>query len=300
MSQVDAVRRFNRFYTQKIGVLDEGLLESAWSLTQVRVLYELQHRQSPTASELCRDLGLDAGYLSRLLQGFRRRGLVERAPSPDDGRRSLLRLTRRGRTVFAPLDARARKQVAGMLALLPAEERARLCEAMRTIESLLAPRERVVVLRPHRAGDLGWVVQRHGALYSEEYGWDHRFEALVAGVVSEFVAKQDPLRERCWIAQLDGAPVGSIFLVKGKGGSAKLRLLLVEPGARGLGIGRRLVDTCIAFAREVGYRRITLWTQSNLRSARRIYQHAGFQLVGREKHRMFGPLLTAETWALDL
>jgi DNA-binding MarR family transcriptional regulator/N-acetylglutamate synthase-like GNAT family acetyltransferase len=303
-SHVDAVRRFNRFYTRQIGILEEGLLRSPFSLAEARVLYELAQRDGGTATETGRALGLDAGYLSRILRGFEERGLVRKTPSEADARQNRLSLTAAGREAFAALDAASRGETGAMLGALPAPAQERVVGAMRTIERLLsdggdeAPRQ--VTLRTHRPGDLGWVVQRHGELYWEEYGWDERFEALVAGVVAEFVRTLDPARERCWIAEVDGERAGSIFAVRKSDEVAKLRLLLVEPWARGLGIGRRLVDECIRFAREAGYRRMTLWTNDVLHSARRIYQAAGFELVAEETHHSFGHDLVAQTWERDL
>jgi DNA-binding MarR family transcriptional regulator/GNAT superfamily N-acetyltransferase len=300
---VEEVRRFNRFYTQKVGVLHEGLLGSPFSLTEVRVLYEVANREGPTASELARELGLDAGYLSRILRGFERRGLIERRPSESDGRQSLLLLTDEGREIFAPLDARSRDEVGGALASLGASDRERLVEAMRTIEQLLGGRPAPAVpyiLRPHRPGDIGWVVHRHGVLYSREYGWDERFEGLVAGVAADFVRRFDPKRERCWIAEREGRNVGSVFLVKKAKTVAQLRMLLVEPEARGLGIGSRLVAECESFARQAGYRKIVLWTNSVLLSARRIYQAAGYRLVREEPHDVNGLRLVGEVWELVL
>jgi DNA-binding MarR family transcriptional regulator/GNAT superfamily N-acetyltransferase len=302
---VVAMRRFNRLYTRQIGALDEGHLQSPFSLTEVRVLYELAHRDAPTATELGHDLQLDAGYLSRLLRSFEERGLIERAPSPVDGRRSHLRLSPAGQAAFAPLDERASAAIAALLAPLSPGGRRRLIDAMRTIETLLgedgasAPgASRPWLLRTHRPGDLGWVVQRHGALYAEEYGWDERFEGLVAGIVAHFVEHLDPARERCWIAEWEGVNVGSVFLVRHpeREGVAKLRLLLVEPSARGLGIGHRLVDECLRFARHAGYHTITLWTNSVLVAARRIYEAAGFHLVDEEPHHSFGHDLVGQTW----
>lgn len=301
---VAAVRRFNRFYTQKIGVLREGLLESPFSLTEGRVLFELAHRTQPTATELGRDLGLDAGYLSRILKSFEKRGLLARAPSERDGRQSLLALTRRGRATFAPLERRSRDEIGTLLGALPGPAQPRLVEAMRTIEDLLgAPRATggpPFRLRSPQPGDMGWVVQRHGALYAQEYGFDQRFEALVAGIVAKFVERYDPARERCWIAEKDGLPVGSVFLVKHSATVAKLRLMLVEPEARGLGIGARLVDECLRFAGQAGYRKVTLWTNSVLTAARHLYARAGFRLVHVEPHRSFGQDLVGETWELKL
>jgi DNA-binding MarR family transcriptional regulator/N-acetylglutamate synthase-like GNAT family acetyltransferase len=301
--RIAAVRHFNRFYTQQIGVLQEGYLESPFSLAEVRVLYELAEREQPTASELARDLGLDGGYLSRILRGFAKRGLIDRKPSEVDGRRSLLSLTEQGKAVFAPLHARSHDQIGAMLGRLPVEEQNRLVEAMGTIEGLLGarPEPRVpYLLRPHRPGDMGWVVHRHGVLYAQEYGWDEQFEALVAGIVAKFLEHFDPKLERCWIAERDGEIVGSVFLVKQSETVAKLRLLLVEPKARGLGIGTRLVDECILFARSVGYRKIVLWTNSVLVAARKIYARAGFRLVEEEPHHSFGHDLVGETWELEL
>jgi DNA-binding MarR family transcriptional regulator/GNAT superfamily N-acetyltransferase len=302
--EVLAVRRFNRFYTRQLGLLSEGFLESRYSLTEVRVLYELAHRRGPTASELRADLGLDRGYLSRLLARFRRQGLVAMKPSPRDARRRLLSLTARGRRVFAPLEARQRDQVASLLRPHPREGRARLIAAFETIEHVLGGAGKMdspaVALRHHRPGDMGWVVHRHGVLYAQEHGWDERFEALVARVVSDFVDHFDPAHERCWIAERPGEILGSVFLVRKSKRVAQLRLLLVEPSARGLGIGRRLVQECVDFARRVGYRRITLWTQSNLHTARRLYERAGFRLVESAVHSSFGVTLTGETWVREL
>jgi DNA-binding MarR family transcriptional regulator/GNAT superfamily N-acetyltransferase len=303
--RIEDVRRFNRFYTKQIGVLNEGLLDSPFSLTQARVLYELAHRRRPTASALGQDLGLDAGYLSRILRGFEQRRLIARKRSETDGRRSELSLTGRGRRTFAPLDARSHQEVGEMIAKLSAADQRRLLEAMQAIENLLgappqAQEKRAYRLRQPRPGDMGWVVQRHGALYAQEYGWDETFEALVAGIVAKFVERFDPKRERCWIAELDGEPVGSVFLVKKSKTVSKLRLLIVEPAARGLGIGRRLVQECLAFARAAGYRRMTLWTQSNLDAARAIYKKEGFEVVHSEANHAFGYDLVSETWERDL
>jgi DNA-binding MarR family transcriptional regulator/N-acetylglutamate synthase-like GNAT family acetyltransferase len=301
--RVAAVRRFNRFYTRQIGVLQEGLLASPFTLTQVRVLYELAHRPGATARDLGRDLGLDAGYLSRLLRGFQDRGLLERARSGSDARESLLRLSGRGRRTFASLDARAEKDVAALLARLSEPDQRRLVGAMGAIEELLggtpAP-DRPYLLRTHRPGDMGWVVHRHGVLYAQEYGWDERFEALVAGIVARFVESFDPGRERCWIAERDGAIVGSVFLVKHSRTVGQLRLLLVEPAARGLGIGGRLVDECVRFARQARYRKVMLWTNDTLHAARHLYERAGFRLVKEEPHDDFGEGLVGQTWELDL
>jgi DNA-binding MarR family transcriptional regulator/N-acetylglutamate synthase-like GNAT family acetyltransferase len=305
--RIATVRGFNRFYTQKIGVLQEGLLDSPFALAEVRVLYELAHwpaaRDAPTASRLAADLGLDEGYLSRILRGFQRSGLIRRKASPADARQSLLSLTRKGRAAFAPLEARSRAEVRALLGLLPEREQARLTAAMREIERLLGAPARgraPCVLRPHRPGDMGWIVHRHGVLYAQEYGYDQRFEALVAEIAAKFVQHFDAKQERCWIAERDGEIVGSIFLVRQSKTVGKLRLLLVEPAARGMGLGTRLVDECVRFARRVGYRKIVLWTQSELGAARHLYERAGFQRVREEPHHSFGRDLVAETWELAL
>ena len=300
---VAAIRQFNRFYTQRIGVLSEGLLDSPLSLTQARVLWELAHRDAPTAAELARDLALDPGYLSRILRGFARDGLVERRPSPSDSRRAHLALTAAGRATFDALDRRTADDVAALLAPLTAEARRRVVGAMREIRETLGDRPAGAasppyIIRPPAAGDLGWVVERHGVLYAREYGWDERFEGLVARVIADYVEKLEPRRERAWIAEREGERVGCIFLMRHREreGVAQLRLLLVEPSARGLGIGARLVRECIRTARDLGYRTMMLWTNDVLGSARRIYQAEGFRLVKEEKHRYFGPELNAQEW----
>jgi DNA-binding MarR family transcriptional regulator/N-acetylglutamate synthase-like GNAT family acetyltransferase len=301
--RVGEVRRFNRFWTRQIGVLREGYLESPFSLTEVRVLYELAHGEETTAGELGEELGLDAGYLSRILSGFQKHGLIRKRPSEADGRRRLLRLTERGREAFAPLEARSRSEIGAMLGGMSIAGQERLVEAMRAIERLLSFRPDPVVpylLRPPQPGDMGWVVHRHGVLYAREYGWDERFEALVAGIVAKFIQQYDPRVERCWIAERDGEVVGCVFLVRESEEVAKLRLLLVEPEARGLGIGSRLVEECIRFARQAGYLKITLWTNDVLNSARRIYEAMGFQLVHEKPHRSFGHDLVGQTWELML
>ncbi len=301
-SHVTAVRAFNRFYTRCIGALGEAHLASPFSLTEARVLYELARRKTPTAGEIARELGLDAGYLSRILRRFEERRLLSRRRGRADARRSELRLTSAGRKAFLPLDRGADRQTAAMLEPLSPPARARVVESMQNIERLLGrpPAPPTVSLRPPRPGDMGWVIHRHGVLYFEEYGWDQRFEALVAGVVAQFVESFDPGRERCWIAESDGIFAGCIFCVRHSDEIAKLRLLLVEPAARGFGLGRRLVGECIAFARQCGYRMLSLWTQSILLPARHIYQTAGFRLVRQERHSMFGPEMTGEYWELPL
>jgi DNA-binding MarR family transcriptional regulator/GNAT superfamily N-acetyltransferase len=304
--RAEAIREFNRFYTRRIGALGEGHLDSKFSLTEVRVLFELANREHPTASEIAETLGLDRGYLSRTLRSFQKRGLVTMKTGPDDRRRALLRLTPAGRRAFSPLNTRAREDIVAMLEPLPAPEQQRILDAMRAIRTSLdrknesASANAPYTLRSHRPGDMGWVVHRHGVLYFKEYGWDERFEALVAHVVAEFVDNFDPARERCWIAERDGEIVGSIFVVAKSKTVAKLRLLLVEPSARGLGLGSRLVDEVIRFARQAGYKKIFLWTQRELTAARKIYAAAGFKLVSEDPHDSFGESLIAETWELVL
>ena len=308
--RVESVRRFNRFYTRRIGALRAGLLGSPHPLPEARLLYELGQRGKCTATDLGRELDLDLGYLSRLLQSLKRRGLVQATPSPGDARRSLLLLSAKGRKSFSTLDARSRDEVSDMLAKLSPSEQARLVEAMTTVEKLLTHGSSAssassaslssIELRAHRPGDMGWVVHRHGALYAQEYGWDERFEGLVAAIVAKFVARFDPARERCWIAEMDGEPVGSVFVVKHNQHTAKLRLLLIEPAARGRGLGKRLVQECIAFSRAQGYRKLVLWTQSNLAAARGIYRSCGFERKKTEKHATFGVKLTGEFWELAL
>ena len=300
-SRIAAIRRFSRFYTRVIGALQDGLLHSDFTLAEARVLYELAQRGGVSATELGRELDLDAGYLSRILQRLERDGLLARAASPADRRQSLLSLTRAGHDAFAPLDARSRDEVAALLAPLSEPAQAVVIGAMGRIESLLGnSRSPPWLLRHHRPGDIGWVVGRHGALYAQEYGFDARFEALVARVAGEFLAQHDPARERCWIAEYDGVNVGSVFLVRKSDEETRLRLLLVEPTARGLGIGRRLVAECISFAREAGYGRISLWTNEVLVAARAIYQQAGFRRVASQPHSDFGPPMVGEDWELAL
>jgi DNA-binding MarR family transcriptional regulator/GNAT superfamily N-acetyltransferase len=302
-ARVDAVRAFNRFYTREIGVLDEHLLHSPFSLTEMRVLYELAHRAAPTAADLGRDLGLDAGYLSRILRRFDARALIRRTASPADARESLLQLTRKGRAAFTPLETRARAEVAAMLDRLGDGRQQQVVEAMDTIARLLGDRRpdaAPYLLRSHQPGDMGWVVHRHGAIYAREWGYNAEFEALVARICADFLDHFDASGERCWIAERHGAIVGSVFVVRKSKAVAKLRLLLVEPAARGLGIGRRLVEECVRFARDAGYRTLTLWTQSELDAARRLYTEAGFRRVRQEAHRSFGKDLVAETWELRL
>jgi DNA-binding MarR family transcriptional regulator/GNAT superfamily N-acetyltransferase len=304
-TQVAAVRRFNRFYTRRVGALDEGHLHSAFSLAEVRVLYEIFHDAEATAVGLQRSLLLDAGYLSRLLGGLEQKGLLRRKRSPSDGRRSLLALTTRGRKTFAELDARARKDVGSLVAHLSERARQRLVGAMATIEELLG-REPLAagthVLRSHRPGDMGYIVHRQAVLYAQEYGWNDEYEALISRIVAEFLERFDAGRERCWIAERGGETVGSVFVIRHpeRDGVAKLRLLYVEPAVRGLGIGARLVGECTSFARSAGYHTLTLWTNSVLTSARRLYEAEGYRLVHEEPHRAFGKDLVSQTWELAL
>lgn len=303
LQHIEAVRRFSRFYTRRIGVLQESLLGSGFTLAEGRVVYELAHHETTTAAELARQLGLDPGYLSRMLKSLEQRGYLVRRRAESDGRQAILGLSPQGEAAFAEINARSRAQVAGLLDPLSAEDQVRLVEALATAERLLgeAPQRRApYILRPHQPGDIGWVIGRHGALYAEEYGWDEQFEALVAGIVAGFIQNYDPKRDRCWMAEIDGEIAGSVFLVKASDTTAKLRLLLVEPKARGLGIGARLVDECIRFARRTGYQTITLWTNSVLTAARHLYEKAGFRLVQSEPHHSFGHDLIGETWELTL
>jgi DNA-binding MarR family transcriptional regulator/N-acetylglutamate synthase-like GNAT family acetyltransferase len=297
---IRAVRAFNRMYTRRIGALDGNHLGSEFSLTEVRVLYELAYSEGLTATALIDRLGIDAGYLSRIVKGFTGRGLIARRKAPNDGRVSLLTLTAKGKRAFAPLDRGAAAAVKSLLTEIDPAQRDAMLGALRTAHQAMEPSESPVVLRDPLPGDVGWIVHRHGALYSKEYGYDERFEAIVARVVADFVEHLDPKRERCWIADRDGEILGSIFLVKKSSTVAKLRLLYLEPHARGLGLGRRLVDECIAFARAAGYRKITLWTQSSLLAARHIYDRAGFKLKSKRMHSDFGPREAAEVWELAL
>jgi DNA-binding MarR family transcriptional regulator/N-acetylglutamate synthase-like GNAT family acetyltransferase len=299
---VVAVRGFNRFYTNVIGVLRDNLLHTPYSLTEARVIFELAQRDATEVADLRRSLDLDAGYLSRILARFEADGLVRRERSETDARRQVIRLTPSGRAAYGDLDERSAKEIAAMLDRLSETDRRRLLGAMATIQELLgeAVRPDLVVLRPPVAGDMGWVVQRHGALYADEYGWDDSFEALVARIVADYIANRDPKREAAWIAEVDGQPVGCVFCVKRDDRQAQLRLLLVEPGARGLGIGGRLVAECVRFARQAGYDELVLWTNDVLADARRVYERAGFRLVEEGKHHSFGKDLVEQTWSLDL
>ncbi|HWI39713.1 MAG TPA: helix-turn-helix domain-containing GNAT family N-acetyltransferase [Burkholderiales bacterium] len=300
MSRVDAVRRFNRFYTRRIGVLTDDYLGSAFPLPQARVLYELGERGECTASQLCADLDLDAGYLSRLVAGLRRQGLVAAEAPSEDRRRRHLTLTPKGRKAFATLDESSRRAMGEMLAPLAPPHRDKLVQAMSAVQSVLESRPGNITLRAHRPGDIGWVISRHGKVYDDEYRWGLGFEALVGEIGAKFLREFDAKRERAWIAQMDGEPVGSVFVVKQSATVAKLRLLLVEPHARGYGVGRRLVRQCIDFSRQAGYRKLVLWTQSNLTAARALYAALGFRKVKSQPHREFGVPLTGEYWELNL
>lgn len=311
--RLQAIRSFNRFYTHRIGVLNEGLLGSPYSLAESRLLWELAHHAHSTATELARTLDLDAGYLSRLLRRLKEQGLIESTRSSADARQTLLSLTPAGRAAFAPLDQRSREQITALLAPLPEAHQQQVLQAMGTLQQLLgdeAPRRggAPYLLRPHRAGDMGWVVSRHGALYAQEYRWDTRFEALVARLAADFIDRFDPARETCWIAERDGQNIGCVFLVQARDetsheplpGVAQLRMLLIEPTARGLGLGQRLVHECERFARMAGYSRIVLWTNSLLLAARSIYQKAGYTMTASEPHHSLGHALVGETWQKEL
>jgi DNA-binding MarR family transcriptional regulator/GNAT superfamily N-acetyltransferase len=301
-TQVNALRAFNRFYTRKIGVLD-GMASSPFSLAEARVLYELAHRQQPTATDIRKDLGLDAGYLSRILRNFERRKFVRREQSKTDERQRFLSLTAQGRKTFVPLDQRSNRDIAAILNDLSPAQRKQLVEAVQTVRTLLGDRaepKTPYLLRPHQPGDMGWIVSRQAILYAEEYGWDGTYEALAAEIVAQFIKNFDPKREHAWVAEKDGERVGAVFVAKESDDIAKLRLLHVEREARGLGIGKRLVEECLRFARQAGYQKMTLWTQSILGAARHIYKTAGFRLVREEKHHRFGKDLTAETWEINL
>jgi len=301
--QIAAVRAFNRFYTRKLGVLDQHLGQSPFSLSEARVLYELAQRDELAAKEIGIELGLDAGYLSRIVQSFDEKGLITRKPLPSDRRQYQLSLTAKGRQAFAKLNLGSQNEVAAMLARLSAADATRLTQAMATIEAVLEQRRSqptAFMLRSHRVGDMGWVISRQAAAYAADYGWDISYEALVAEICAQFIRNYDAAREHCWIAEVGGEPVGSIFLVKANDETAKLRLLQVEKSARGLGVGRALVEQCLQGARERGYSRMTLWTQSILVAARSIYKAAGFELVATKPHHSFGQDLIGETWERDL
>ena len=310
VDRIDALRAFNRFYTRRNGVLQDGLLDSRFSLTESRLLWELAHTEHTTATGLARTLDLDPGHLSRLLRSFKERGLVKASRSAEDARQTRLSISAAGRRALAPLERRSQAEVSALLAALSETQQQELLAAMARIESLLGARSRssAFVLRAHRPGDIGWVVSRHGALYAQEYGWDLSFEALVAQIAARFIEQFDAAREACWIAERDGGNIGCVFLVQARDettqavepGTAQLRMLLVEPSARGLGLGVALVAECERFARQIGYRRIRLWTNSLLLAARGIYERAGYRRVAREPHHSFGKDLVGETWELAL
>lgn len=293
------VRAFNRFYTRTIGVLQPKLLDSRFSLTEARILYEIAHQDQPTSAAIADLLGLDRGYLSRTLGNLVEHGIVRRTRSATDKRESLLSLTAAGKREVARLDQLSHDAVSRQVQALSSTQRSQLMHAMGIIESLLGqgnPAAPPFVIRTHRPGDLGWIIERHGAVYHEEYGWDGKFEGLVAEVVAKFVARFDPRRERCWIAERNGERIGSIMLVNKSATVGKLRLLLVEPSARGLGLGKALVEECLSFARQTGYRKVELWTNSVLDAARHIYEQAGFTLVSEDPHQQFGHGLVGQTW----
>ncbi|MDO8051381.1 helix-turn-helix domain-containing GNAT family N-acetyltransferase [Janthinobacterium sp. SUN211] len=298
--RTEIVRRFNRFYTRQIGVLHEHLLDSAFSLTEVRILYELAHREQLTSADLCRELGLNAGYLSRVIAGFEKEGLIAKTRSPTDARAAQLQLTEQGQRTLAPLVDASRREVAAMLERLPSTAQQELVAAMEQIQGLLGEPSPSYLLRNPQPGDMGWIIHRQAVLYAQEYGWNNEYEALVADILAKFVREFDPARERCWIAEKDGKVIGSVIIVRQDDTTAKLRLLYVDPSARGLGIGSRLVDECLRFSRKVGYTKMVLWTNSILTDARRIYDKAGFQLVEEEAHHSFGKDLIGQVLARDL
>jgi DNA-binding MarR family transcriptional regulator/GNAT superfamily N-acetyltransferase len=301
-ARISAVRRFSRFYTRQLGLLQESLVHTRFSLTEARVLYELAHRETATASELAADLDLDHGYLSRILRRFGDEGLLKKVRAANDGRQSVISITAKGRKAFAPLNANSRDQVAAMLERLQPPDQQRVVGAMAAVEALLGEPHAAspIILRPHEAGDMGWVTSANAAIYAKEYGWDLTYEALVARITADFIDNFDARRERCWIAELDGERVGSVFVVRKSDEVAKLRLLILDPKARGRGLGRRLVEECLRFAKSAGYSSMTLWTQSILTAARGIYERAGFRLVAEEPHHSFGVDLVGETWEREL
>lgn len=302
-ARISDIRKFNRFYTRIIGVLREGLLHSPYSLTEARIIFEIAHKENLTATDLCRELGLDQGYLSRILTRLEKQDVLKKVKSEKDNRQRLLLLTPKGKNAFEQLDKRSSEEIADMLNGLKESDQLRLTNAMHTIEGILDKGFKYsepFFLRPHQSGDMGWVTFRHGVLYSQEYEWTEEFEALVSQIVSDFIKNYNPKRERCWIAEMEGEPVGSVFLAQENDDTAKLRLLLVEPKARGLGLGSRLVEECIRFSRQCGYKRIVLWTNSVLLEARRIYERTGFKLIDQEEHHSFGHDLIGENWELEL
>uniref|UniRef100_E6PPA0 MarR family transcriptional regulator n=1 Tax=mine drainage metagenome TaxID=410659 RepID=E6PPA0_9ZZZZ len=302
--QVDAIRAFNRFYTRQIGVLDEGLLDSPFSLTQARVLFELSTSKSVTAREIGDALGLDAGYLSRIVQNFASQGLINRTPSDHDGRQLVLSLTREGRKAFQRLDRKSHDVMAAHLSQLSAPQRERLVTRMKDVQRtwLSEGGSGTIAIRTHRIGDIGWAIARHGEIYADEFGWNEEFEALVAMLFAQFATKHDPAKERCWIAEVDGERVGCVFVVRNAKdpATAQLRCLLVDPKGRGLGVGKLLVNQCLVFAKDAGYAKMLLWTNDILVSARRIYEAAGFALVSQAQHHSFGQDLVGQEWMRDL
>lgn len=300
MARAETIRRFNRFYTRQIGALREHLLQAAFSLSESRILYELGTSAGLTNAELCQMLGLDAGYLSRIISGFEKKGLIGKTRSPSDARALLIQLTDAGKTVLASLEQAAREEVMAMLQGMPESRQEQLTQAMQQVQSLLADNDSSYLLRDPRAGDMGTVVQQQAELYTREYGWNSEFEALVAEIVARFLREFDPSGERCWIAEKDGKVIGSVFVIRHDESTAKLRMLYVDASARGLGIGNRLVEETLRFARQAGYKRMILWTTSILTDARKLYQRAGFQLVEEEPVHSFGKDLVSQTWAKDL
>lgn len=305
---LDAIRAFNRFYTNKLGVLAKGYLNTAYTLTEARILYEMGARKQVSATRLNRDLGLDPAYLSRILKKFREAGFLTSEPDPADGRSQILSVTDQGQAEYERLGALSRAQIAGELADLMPEKRDALVASMASIRTILEPAPASpataatasVVIREHRVGDMGWIIEAQAVAYATEYGWNEKFEGLLAEVAGKFIANFNPEKERCWIAEKDGRRVGSIAIADGGNGTAKLRLLYLDPAARGLGLGRLLVDQCIAFSQLAGYDKLSLWTNDVLKAAIRIYETAGFTLVSEERHAMFGPVCNGQTWELDL
>lgn len=300
---VKSIRQFNRFYTKQIGLLNEYLLKSSFSLTEARIIYELAQRENSNSAQLSAELNLDAGQLSRTLRDFESRGLIEKIRSKADARRTILKLTAKGLEEFQALNAQSGLHIESILNNLSADKQNRLVRAMNEIETILSgnkPEDKSFILRNPSAGDFGWVVQKNGEVYAEEYNWDEEYEGLVAGIVADFIKNFDAKRERCWIAEKDGANIGAVFLVKKDETTAKLRLLIVDPKARGLGVGKRLVEECTRFAKKAGYKKITLWTNSVLTAARHIYEKEGYKIVKAEPHHSFGKDLVGETWELEL
>jgi DNA-binding MarR family transcriptional regulator/GNAT superfamily N-acetyltransferase len=302
--RISIIRNFNRLITRRIGALREGLLHSPYSLTESRIIFEIAQRENLTASDLTKELGLDAGYLSRVLNSLEQKEIIDKVRSEQDARQRILHLTSKGQKAFDLLNQRSHDEIAELLNELAERDQQRLINAMETIEDLLEGKglkfSEPFFLRQHEPGDMGSIVHKHGVIYAEEYGWDERFEALVSQIVADFINNYKPNKERCWIAEMDGEVVGSIFVVQDNETTAKLRLLLVDPKARGLGLGTNLVEECIRFAKRTGYKKLVLWTNSVLKDARHIYQKTGFKLIAEEKHHSFGHDLIGETWELQL